>query len=53
MSRKNQHFIGRIRGESTRKKGKKCEGEEIPVQAWIGPEFSRRLRLPYFKKFGT
>jgi hypothetical protein len=24
-------------------------GKEIPVQAWTGPEGSRRLRLPDFK----
>jgi hypothetical protein len=25
----------------------------IPLQAWTGPEGSRRLRLPYFKTIGT
>jgi hypothetical protein len=25
----------------------------IPLQAWTGPEGSRKLRLPYFKTFGT
>jgi hypothetical protein len=25
----------------------------IPLQAWTGPEGSRRLRIPDFKKFGT
>jgi len=25
----------------------------IPLQAWTGPEGSRRLRLPDFKTFGT
>jgi len=25
----------------------------IPLQAWTGPEGSRRLRLPDFKKIGT
>jgi len=25
----------------------------IPLQAWAGPEGSRRLRLPDFKTFGT
>ena len=25
----------------------------IPLQAWTGPEGSRRLRLPYFKTVGT
>jgi hypothetical protein len=24
-----------------------------PEQAWTGPEDSRRLRLPFFKTFGT
>jgi len=27
--------------------------EAIPVQAWTGPEGSRRLRLPDFKTVGT
>ena len=25
----------------------------IPLQAWTGPEGSRKLRLPYFKTIGT
>jgi hypothetical protein len=25
----------------------------IPLQAWTGPEASRRLRLPDFQTFGT
>jgi hypothetical protein len=25
----------------------------ISLQAWTGPEGSRRLRLPYFKTIGT
>jgi len=29
-------------------KSKKCKA--IPLQAWTGPEGSRRLRLPHFKK---
>jgi hypothetical protein len=28
-------------------------GTAKPVQAWTGPEDSRRLRLPEFKIFGT
>jgi len=24
-----------------------------PLQTWTGPEGPRRLRLPYFKTFGT
>jgi len=31
----------------------KVEGKAIPLQAWIGPEGSRRLRLPDFKTIGT
>jgi len=30
-----------------------CKGEEISLQAWIIPEDSRKLRLPYFKSIGT
>jgi len=28
------------------------KGKAIPLQAWSGPEGSRRLRLPDFKTFG-
>ena len=34
-------------------KGKKVKGKVIPLQAWTGPESSRRLRLPDFKTIGT
>jgi len=29
------------------------EGKAIPLQAWTGPESSRRLRFPDFKTIGT
>jgi len=29
------------------------KGKAIPLQAWTGPEGSRRLRLPDFKTDGT
>jgi len=29
------------------------KGKAIPLQAWTGPEDSRRLRLPHFKTIGT
>ena len=39
---------------STGYKGKgKGKGKAIPLQAWTGPEGSRRLRLPDFKTIGT
>jgi hypothetical protein len=28
-------------------------GKTIPLQAWTGPEGSRKLRLPDFKTIGT
>jgi len=31
----------------------KAKGKAIPLQAWTGPEGSRRLRLPGFKTIGT
>jgi len=31
----------------------KVKGKAIPLQAWTGPEGSRRLRLPDFKTTGT
>jgi hypothetical protein len=30
-----------------------CKGKVIPLQAWTGPEGSRRLRLPDFMTIGT
>jgi hypothetical protein len=29
------------------------KGKAIPLQAWTGPEGSRRLRLPDFKTIGA
>jgi hypothetical protein len=29
------------------------KGKAIPLQAWTGPEVSRRLKHPNFKKIGT
>jgi len=29
------------------------KGEAIPLQAWTGPEGSRRMRPPDFKTIGT
>ena len=31
----------------------KVKGNAIPLQAWTGPEGSRRLRLPDFKTIST
>ena len=31
----------------------KVKGKAIPLQAWTGPEDSRRLRPPDFKTLGT
>jgi len=31
----------------------KGKGKETPLQAWTGPEGSRRLRFPDFKTMGT
>jgi hypothetical protein len=31
----------------------KGKGKAIPLHAWTGPEGSRRLRFPDFKKVGT
>jgi len=31
----------------------KGKGKALPLQAWAGPEGSRRLRLPDFKTIGT
>jgi hypothetical protein len=37
---------------ATKGKGK-GKGKSIPLQAFIGPKGSRRLRLPDFKTIGT
>jgi len=39
--------LGFTRGRIT------VKGKAIPLQAWTGPEDSRRLRLPDFKTIGT
>ena len=44
---KSRSFISSPKGKG---KGK---GKAIPLQAWTGPEGSRRLRLPDFKTIGT
>jgi len=31
----------------------KINGKAVPLQAWAGPEGSRRLRFPDFKTIGT
>jgi len=31
----------------------KGKGKAVPLQAWTGPEDSRRVRLPDFKTIGT
>jgi len=31
----------------------RSKGKAIPLQAWAGPEGSRRLRLPDLKTIGT
>jgi hypothetical protein len=31
----------------------KGKGKAVPLQAWTGPEGSRKLRLPDFKTIGT
>jgi len=38
-------------GKEVRNSSKK--GKAIPLQAWTGPEGSRRLRLSDFKTIGT
>ena len=42
------------KGEKIRKDGSQLKKDKaIPLQATIGPEGSRRLRLPVFKTIGT
>jgi hypothetical protein len=35
------------------REGNTGKGKAIPLQAWRGPEGTRRLRLPDFKTIGT
>jgi len=44
----NTKHLKKIYFKSIGKKGK-----AIPLQAWTGPEGSRRLRFPNFKTIGT
>jgi hypothetical protein len=44
------HFLAELTLQFLTVKGK---GKAIPLQAWTGPEGSRRLRLPDFKTVGT
>jgi len=34
-------------------RGRQIKDKAIPLQAWTGPEGSRRMRLPDFKTVGT
>ena len=43
--------FGEFRNQVTQ--GRASKGKAIPVQAWTGPEGSRRLRLLDFKTIGT
>jgi len=43
----------KLKGRLSIKAKQKGKGKGIPVQAWTGPEGSRRLRLPDFKIIGT
>jgi hypothetical protein len=42
-----------IVGGARANKFRTVKGKAIPLQAWTGPEGSRRLRLPDFKTIGT
>ena len=50
-----RHLIGLLRqtAERTNKGKSKGKGKAIPLQAWTGPEGSRKFRLPDFKTVGT
>ena len=50
MSSRLYSVISCQRRQRVKDKGK---GKAIPLQAWTGPEGSRRLRLPDFKTVGT
>jgi hypothetical protein len=49
-------YVGKIIiliNQYTRYEHKNIKGKAIPLQAWGGPEGSRRLRLPDFKTIDT
>ena len=43
----------RVTEETVSAGSQTVKGKAIPLQAWTGPEGSRRLRLPDFKTVGT
>jgi hypothetical protein len=53
---KIEEAMAHVGPQSHRKKSKiftGIKGKAISLQAWIGPEGSRRMRLPDFMTFGT
>jgi hypothetical protein len=50
-------FFPILRKQNKATRREKCitqvKGKAIPLQAWTGPDGSRRLRLPDFKTIGT
>jgi hypothetical protein len=51
LNNKPQHVSSRLTAHQEVNVKGKCKA--IPLQAWTGPEGSRRLRLPDFKTIGT
>ena len=49
------NYLGNIISYKTQplREMSKGKGKAIPLQAWTGPQGSRRLRLPDFKTIGT
>jgi hypothetical protein len=46
----NIYKLTRVKSTCSSDKGK---GKAIPVQAWTGPDGSRRVRIPDLKTIGT
>jgi len=44
---------GERKSRTNRELEEMSKGKAIPLQAWTGPEGSRKLRLPDFKTIGT
>jgi hypothetical protein len=49
----NSSSSGRRRRSSSSSSSSTGKGKAVPIQAWAGPEGSRRLRLADFMTIGT
>jgi len=53
LFRENRRFVKNLTRLTGTVHEDYVKGKAIPLQAWTGPEGSRRLRFPDFKTVGT